>query len=178
MRPNKKAPWRRGLRLWYNRIMNVEEQHNARKDALAFLKRHTTAVLATASLDGQPHASMIFYTADDQFAIHFLTRVGTRKFEAIQKNPRVAITIATADVPQTLQIEGVARSIALDTHTPSMKPQLLEMLDLNHWFRAPITKQDSAMVHEVRIEPSWVRWADYAFEESGDEHVFKEIPIT
>lgn len=149
----------------------------ARPDALTFLKRHNTAVLATASKTGEPHATMIFYAADDNFNIHFLTRSRTRKFDAIQANPHVAITIATADIPQTLQIEGMARSIANDDATSSMKPHLFEILNANHWFHAPLTKQDMAAVYEIRIEPTWIRWCDYAFEQEGDEHVFKEIPI-
>ncbi len=153
------------------------ETDRARQDALSFLKRHTTAVLATISPAGEPHASMIFYVADNNFNIHFLTRVDTRKFEAIKLNPHVAITVATADIPQTLQIEGVARSIALDDTVTSMKPQIFEVLNSNHWFHAPITKQDPTMPHEIRIEPTWIRWSDYAFEQEGNEHVFKEIPI-
>lgn len=150
----------------------------ARKDALAFLKHHKTAVLASASQRGEPHAAMIFYVADDNFNIHFLTRVDTRKFDAIKKNPKVAITIATTDIPQTLQIEGDARSIAMDDETSSMRLKLFDILGSNHWFKAPLTKQDMTMVHEMRIEPTWIRWSDYAFEQDGNEHIFKEIPIS
>lgn len=149
---------------------------NARKDALSFLRRHKVAVLATAT-SGTPHAAVIFYVADTNFNIHFLTRVDTRKFQAIQDNPQVAITIGTVDIPQSLQIEGIARSIEVNSPALSMKKELMGMLDVNHWFHAPITKQDPTMVHEMRIEPTWIRWSDYAFEQEGNEHVFKEIPI-
>lgn len=153
------------------------DANRARIDALAFLRRHSTAVLSTVSSKKEPHATMIFYVADDNFNIHFLTRIDTRKFKAIQKNPRVALTVSTTDVPQTLQIEGTARSIAQDDETSSMKPQLFKVLNANHWFYAPITKQDVTMVHEMRIEPTWIRWSDYAFAKDGDENIFIEIPI-
>ena len=156
--------------------MNIELDH-AREDALAFLKRHKTAVLASVSKMGEPHAAMIFYVADDDFNIHFLTRVDTRKFEAIRNNPHVAFTVAGVDIPQTLQIEGVARSINEDDLTSSMKPQLFEVQNANPWFNAPITKQDMTMVHEMRIEPTWIRWSDYAFEQDGNKYMFKEIPV-
>lgn len=156
--------------------MDIDTEQ-ARNDALSFLRRHKTAVLSTVSASGEPHAAMIFYVADTNFNIHFLTRVDTRKFEAIKKNPRVALTIATADIPQTLQIEGVARSIMLDDSVSSMKPQIYEILNSNHWFHAPITKQDPTMVHEIRIEPTWIRWSDYAFEQEGNKNIFKEIPV-
>ncbi len=157
--------------------MDTESVDNARKDALSFLRHHKTAVLATVTEGGAPHATMIFYVADDNFNIHFLTRVDTRKFQAIQNNPKVAITIATADIPQSLQIEGTARSIELAGPATSMREALMGMLDINHWFRAPMTKQDPTMVHEMRIEPTWIRWSDYAFEQDGNENVFKEIPV-
>jgi general stress protein 26 len=137
--------------------------------------RFVVVFIASVSKSGEPHATIIFYVADDNFNIHFLTRVDTRKFDAIKMNPKVAITVATADIPQTLQIEGNARSIAMDDTTSSMKPQLFEVLNSNHWFNAPLTKQDMTMVHEMRIEPTWIRWSDYAFEQDGNEHVFKVI---
>ena len=149
----------------------------ARTDALVFLKRHKTAVLATASLAGEPHASMVFYVADNNFGVHFITRIDSRKYEAIKANPHVALTVATADIPQTLQIEGIATDISQNNQISSMKPELFEVLQSNHWFYAPITKLDPSSPVEIRIEPTWIRWADYAFEQDGNEHVFKEIPV-
>ena len=150
---------------------------NARKDALAFLLRHKTGVLSTLSPEGRVHGSMIYYIADENFNIYFLTLSNSRKFKALQANPAVAFTVATPEVPQTLQFEGVAMDISLDEEATKKKEQLLETLNSNPWFYPPVAKLDVADTVVVWVRPTWVRWADYAFADAGSEHVFKEIPL-
>ncbi|HVY72654.1 MAG TPA: pyridoxamine 5'-phosphate oxidase family protein [Candidatus Paceibacterota bacterium] len=155
----------------------TEEMDNVRKDALAFLKRHKTGVLATRGEAVGPHASMVYYTADDDFNIYFVTLENSRKFKALSAHPQVAFVVATPDVPQTLQIEGMAVDITTDTQVAQKKDEIMQVLNSNPNFYAPITKMDPSEVVVVWLRPTWVRWSDFAFEESGNQHVFKEIPI-
>lgn len=148
----------------------------ARKDALAFLTRNKTGVLGTVSHTGDVHASMVYYMADENFNIYFLTLINSRKCAGLSAHPQVAFTVATPDVPQTLQIEGMAMDISLDEEAAKKKDDLFKVLNSNNWFYAPVTKLDPAETVLVWIKPTWIRWADYAFEESGTAHVFKEIP--
>lgn len=150
----------------------------ARTDALAFLKRNKLGVLATISAEDTPHASMVYYTADDDFNFYFLTLVSTRKYSALCAHPQVAFTIARDDVPQTLQIEGMAMDISLDAEASKKKEEIFEVLNSNPWFYAPVTKLDPATTAVIWVRPTWIRWADYAFADKGTEHVFREIPIT
>lgn len=154
-----------------------EEMNNARKDALAFLKRHKTGVLATIGGENQVHSSMLYYIADDNFNIYFVTLINSRKFQAISQHPQVAFTVATPDIPQTLQIEGLATDISLDEEAAKKQEELFGVLNSNNWFYAPITKLDPAEHVIVWIRPTWIRWADYAFEASGNKNVFKEIQL-
>jgi general stress protein 26 len=149
----------------------------ARADALAFLKRHKAGVLSTTAGEHHVHASTVYYTADDDFNIYLLTLINTRKFEALQAHPQVAFTVSTPDVPQTLQIEGMAMDISFDEEAIKKKDELIKVLNSNPWFYGPITKLDPAESVVVWIRPTWIRWADYAFAEAGSDHVFKEIPI-
>jgi general stress protein 26 len=151
------------------------EIDRARADALAFLKRHKVGVLATSAGDYQVHASMVYYVANDNFNIFIITSMDSRKFKALQAHPQVAFTIATPDVPQTLQIEGMAMDISLDEEASMKKDELFKVLNSNPWFYTPIAKLDPADSVIVWIRPTWIRWADYAFAESG--HVFKEISL-
>ncbi len=150
----------------------------ARKDALAFLTRHKAGVLGTVSPEGNVHASMVYYTADADFNIYILTLINSRKYAGLTAHPQVAFTISTPDVPQTLQIEGMAMDISLDEDAAQKKDEIFKVLDSNNWFYAPVTKLDPAESVLIWIKPTWIRWADYAFEESGNTHIFKEIPIT
>ena len=147
----------------------------AQKDALAFLKRHHTGVLATVSLKGEAHASTVYYTADDDFNLYFLTLINSRKYEALCAHPQVAFTVTAADQPQTLQIEGVAMDITLDEEAAAKKEELFKVLNANPWFYPPLSKLEPADSVVVWVRPTWVRWADYAFAPTGK--VFTQIKV-
>jgi len=151
------------------------DTERARADALMFLKHHKVGVLATYAGEYQTHASMVYYTSDDNFNIYLMTFVNTRKFKAIQAHPQVAFTVSTPDTPQTLQIEGMAMDISLDEEAAEKKEELFKILNENPWFYPPVSKLDPAESVVVWIRPTWIRWADYAFAEAG--RVFQEIPV-
>jgi general stress protein 26 len=156
--------------------MDTDIDH-ARKEALAFLLRHKSGVLATVSPEGNVHASTIYYIATDDFNIYLLTLIDSRKYQALLAHPQVAFTVSTPEVPQTLQIEGVAMDISLSDEAAKIKEELFAVLNSNPWFYGPVSKLDPSMSAIVWIRPTWVRWADYAFAEDGDAHIFKEIPV-
>ncbi len=156
--------------------MDTELDHST-ADALAFLKRNKTGVLATMAGDYNLHASMVYYTADDDFNIYILTQIDSRKYKALQQHPQVAFTISSSEIPQTLQIEGMAMDISLDEEEGKKRDELFDILNSNPQFYAPITKLDPSELVMVWIRPTWIRWADYAFEQVGNRHTFKEIPV-
>src|SRR3989344_1549796 len=97
-------------------------------EALAFLRNHTAGVLATCGTDGVPHASAVFYVADAKFNLHFITLMNSRKYKALKENPRVAFTVGTQDVPQTIQIEGIAEEILTNREKNMESAKLIDVL--------------------------------------------------
>ena len=59
---------------------------------LDYLASHKTATLATASLDGTPHASTFMYV-NDGLSIYFWARPTSTTAQHIQANPRVSFAI-------------------------------------------------------------------------------------
>lgn len=156
--------------------MNMDTS-SARTDALAFLKINTAGVLASVGSDGKPHASAVFYVGDEGFNIYFLTKLNSRKYKAIQENPAVAFTIGRLDVPQTLQIEGMASELQSDDAKAAHIPDLMKTLTENNPRYIPLVKMDSEAVL-MWIEPKWVRWENFALPGVGNENVFTEIPLS
>lgn len=148
-----------------------------RAAALAFLKSHKAGVLATASAEGKPHASAIYYVADDDFNIYFFTLFNSRKFSAMQANPSVAFVVGTLDAPQTLQMEGVVVEMRNDQDKMAHVADLVKVLTSNSVYYAPITQLDPSETVLMWIQPKWVRWADYTSPESGSKNVLTEIPV-
>lgn len=155
----------------------MTDRDDPRTEALRFLKSHQAGVLATVGQGGQPHASAVYYIVDENFNLYFLTQSSSRKAQAIAANPRVAFTVGTQDVPQTVQLEGIAEEIHYQDTKDEKMTQLAEVLMSASTYFAPVTKLDPASIILVWIQPKWVRWADYATAVHGTENVWKEIQL-
>lgn len=153
----------------------ARDKETKRVVALQFLKSHTAGVLASVGRDGKPHASVVYYTSDDQFSIYFITLASSRKYEALTANPWAAFVVGTLDMPQTLQIEGPVVELRRNEDMRAKLPELLERLTSNAKYFAPITKMDPASIVVMWMEAKWIRWADYAQPLSGNENVFTEL---
>ena len=131
----------------------------SRAAALDFLKSHSAGVLSTVSADGKAHGSAIYYVADDNFNIYFLTLKTSRKFANLQANPSVALTVGRQDVPQTIQLEGVASMLEHPEDIGAHASDLMKVLTSNSRYYAPLTQLDNDATAIVWIQPKWIRWA-------------------
>ena len=152
------------------------DQDRARLDALAFIKRHKTGVLSTVSAQGDARSRIVYYVCDEQFHIYFSTLASTRKVADLAGNHRASFVVATEDVPQTIQLEGVVSEITDEQKIERELAPLVEVLMSNTTFHLPTLKLDQGEIKLMEFTPTWIRWADYAFAEKGTEHVFIEIP--
>jgi hypothetical protein len=67
-------------------------------ELLSFLRKPRMAYLATASEDGRPRVSPIWY-AYEGGCFYFTTRLGRVKGNQIKRNPHVALSVATDERP-------------------------------------------------------------------------------
>ena len=148
-----------------------------RQDALAFLKSHNAGVLATVSSENNAHASIIYYIADDNFNVYFFTKIHSRKHDAILAHPQVAFTIGREDVPQTLQIEGIAAELRNDVDKAAKIPELMKALEKTNQMYIPIAKMDAEPV-VMWLQPKWVRWGDFSAPGIGNANLFADIPVS
>ncbi len=86
-------------------------REESRKLALKFLKNHKTAVLATASRQGDPQAATIFYAIDDDFTFNFITDKKSRKWGNLKENLHVAVVVGAGPDVITAQCGGHAEII-------------------------------------------------------------------
>lgn len=88
---------------------------NTLKDsALTFLreKDRITAVIATATSAGDPHAATIYYFVEDDFSFYFLTAANTEKYNNLLENPKASIAIGFGPSYVTIQGHGTATLLA------------------------------------------------------------------
>ena len=76
------------------------------KKAMEFLKAHTVGALATASLDGQPFVSPVYYSVQPDFSIYFSTSHHTQKFKNMVLNKHVAFCVGMGPEHIVVNIHG------------------------------------------------------------------------
>ena len=130
---------------------------------------HRVLTLATVS-GGAPQAAALFYVADDQGRLYFLSAPGSRHSRNLAADNRVAVTIQgeVADWRQIqgLQIEGVAGPVTDPEEQTSAArlyrrrfPELAELPAMSD-------EQGSAVRGALEeavlycVVPHWIRWID------------------
>ncbi len=140
---------------------NDEKIINEVKD---FLNTHKKMVLSIVGIDGNPNSSLLLYVIDDDFNFYFGTCRCFGKYEALRRNPNVAIAVVgeRVDPLRVLDVTGVAEEIEQE------KTQ--EMLD---WFTSKNQskyyikdKEDYVM---FKVTPKNLRWADAT---SGELYIY------
>lgn len=74
--------------------------------------KHLTAVIASVSKAGLPHAATIYYYTDDALNFYFLTATGTQKYDNLLANPKASIVIGTG--PELTTMQGFGTSTLLE----------------------------------------------------------------
>jgi uncharacterized pyridoxamine 5'-phosphate oxidase family protein len=148
---------------------STNTKNQKEKDALEFLKKHKTGVLATISPAGHPRARTIYYATDDAFNVYFVTLASTRKPEDFKAHERAAFTVSEEAVPQTVQMEGMVTDL---TETATIDPVMVELtgkLMSNTTYFAPLTRFDTSKLLFYRLKPEWIRWGDFTHGHTTEE---------
>lgn len=94
------------------------------EEARHFLWTHEVAVLSTVDENSSLHGTVIYYAADKNDNIFFVSKNKTGKIQHIMKNPQVALTMYDLQSMQTLQISGIAHI----EEDPELKKSIMERI--------------------------------------------------
>lgn len=119
------------------------------------LRAEQCAVIATIA-HAQPQAALIHFLAHDDLSLIFETCTTYRKFQNLQTNARVALVIGWENAV-TVQYEGVATHLSADAlvHTKE-----------NYYQKFPAARahEHDEQYQFFRVQPTWIRYADYGTE--------------
>lgn len=151
----------------------MDTQNIKKADALAFLKSYNTGVLSTLSPGGTPRSRTVYYVCGEDFSIYFLTLISTRKVEDVRHHAEVAFSVSNDAVPQSIEIEGVAKDVSDLPVSDATVHAIFEQLQSNAKYQAPLTHFDAAVVKLYRITPTWIRWGDFTSGKHTSEVLFE-----
>jgi uncharacterized pyridoxamine 5'-phosphate oxidase family protein len=141
--------------------MNDKPAHKHQK-VLTFLRHHHMGILSTISAEDKPWGSAIYFIVDDDFKFYFVTRAETYKYQNLEQNPHVALTIADPQTQTTVQLAGTISPLPYEDYLevifrkmPKIKPD-----DDPEW-APPINKLHAGNYMPLIITPTKLQYADY-----------------
>lgn len=119
-------------------------------------------VLSTATTESAPWGSAIYFYADENFDIYFVTRADTQKYKNITNNPEVALTVADEASQTTVQIAGTITAVPPHDYLEV----LFHKLDKIHprgdeTWTPPPNKIHKGNFMPLKLTPSRLQYADY-----------------
>lgn len=136
--------------------------------------KQNLGVISTASSEGKPEAAVVYFSYDKDLNIYFTTRKTSRKYKNIEQNPSVAFVIYSAELAQTIQIEGIARIVTNPVDQNVHFSSLIEAATRNN-SRPPIDQIDESEIMFVKVTTSWARLGKFEINRNGD--MFEEVTI-
>ncbi len=123
----------------------------------AFFGEHGTLSLATVDRHGRPHAANVYFVADDDLRLYFLSRPESDHSIHVAERSLVAGTIDAAAAPD--RIHGVQLR-------GRCAPCTADRFDI-HWAqfvqRFPWAERHAEEARSqsfYRVDPTWLRWID------------------
>ncbi|HSX29265.1 MAG TPA: pyridoxamine 5'-phosphate oxidase family protein [Candidatus Saccharimonadales bacterium] len=132
------------------------------KETYEFLKNHTCGVLSTASKEGKPWGAAIYYAADEQLRIYFLTHKGSRKFENIDEHPQAALTVVDNDAQTTVQAAGTVELVPIGNEHDEAYRMLVQIHPPGEYrWVPPVSKLHDGEIMLCRFTPQHLQLSTF-----------------
>jgi general stress protein 26 len=126
-----------------------------KEQLLAYMRHHRLAVVSSISAKGEPQSALIGIAVSPLCEVIFDTVTDSRKHSNLLRNSRAAI-VFSGPGEQTLQFEGVARSMAIAA------AQDAELLSI--YYEAWPDGRDRLKWPNIAywcVAPRWARYSDF-----------------
>lgn len=142
------------------------------QEASTFLLEHTIGTLSTVDSEGNAHGAVIYYVAEGEMNIYFVSKTGTGKVQNILIHPQVSFTIFDAPNAQTLQISGTARPETDQATIDYIFDTVVKKRPYNGaMLLPPVTAlQNSGDYTVIRISPTEAKYSNYRQELETQSH--------
>jgi uncharacterized pyridoxamine 5'-phosphate oxidase family protein len=142
-----------------------------------FLRGNHAGVLATVDPNGEPHATVVYHTVDEQFVVSFLTRTCTKKYDNVVRNNHVILVVFEPASQTVAQVIGKAVEVTDAYEINGVAEAVFEAsLGTNEENTPPVAKLHAGDYAAFRILPDQIRMAVYASPDAGDrDNIFESI---
>lgn len=141
-----------------------------------FLKSHPVGVLSTVDPNGNPHATVIYYSVDDNFKVTFTTKRDTKKNDNITHNNHVMLIAFDTLTQTTAQITGLAVDISETAEAQRAFSTMLATAEATSKTKVPpISKLLAGPYVCYEIKPVQIRMAVFVRPNPGGFDIYETI---
>lgn len=107
--------------------MSNSQSFKDNQEVFNFLNANPIAVLSTVNLEGDPHATTIYFKIDEEFNCYFLSKKDTAKIQNIKNNKNVVLVVFEPTKQINVQIYAKAVEVTNEESSGSIFKQILEV---------------------------------------------------
>ena len=133
-------------------------------------------VLSTVTTDGKPWGSAIYFMADEDFNIYFVTRKETFKYQNLDKTFFAALTVANQQKQITVQLAGTISRIPAEDYMKIVFDELYKSIrpkDDFNW-APPLEKIHKGNYMPLCLTSEKLQFADFSKQSSDINHKYIE----
>lgn len=120
-------------------------------------------VVSTVDESGAPWGAAVYFIADDDFNIYFVTRADTSKYQNVKRASLAAFTVADRATQTTVQLTGKVTPVPIDDYMEHLFDKFMELRHKDdHNWSPPINKVHAGAFMPLRITPNRMQYADYS----------------
>ena len=128
-----------------------------------FLNTNPLGVVSTVSSDGTPWGAAVYFIADDDFNIYFVTRAETTKYHNLKQGRVAAFTIADRATQTTVQLTGKVSQVSTSDYMENLFDKFMEIRhNDDHGWTPPINKVHAGNYMPLCITPTRLQYANYS----------------
>lgn len=125
----------------------------------AFLKSQSTLSLASVSGDGTPQVTPLFYLADDQLRLYWLSSATCRHSRNLKRRPEAAVSVYSPTEEwqeiRGVQMQGTVAVVTTRSERGGIVDAYCARFRLGPHFRSVIARS-----RLYRFQPVWIRYLD------------------
>jgi general stress protein 26 len=145
----------------------TEHQASHHQKVYTFLQHHPMGILSTVSSHGKPWGSAIYYVADEDFNLFFVTRIETFKYQNLEKHPFAALTVADSETQTTVQVAGEISRVPVQDYMDIIFEKLAKIRpEGDYAWTPPLDKIHKGNYMPLKLTPTKLQYADYGLRKS------------
>jgi uncharacterized pyridoxamine 5'-phosphate oxidase family protein len=131
--------------------------------------KQKSGILCSIAADGKPQATPIYFSAEADLSIYFITHTTSRKYQNMIKHPDVAFVVYTEKPAKCVQIEGTVAPVTDPSEKRIHSTELLS-ISTEDSENPPIAQIAGKEIVVMKITPFAARFANFDEKRTGDPY--------